>query len=417
MGLKQTFKLAVQEYLETHSLADLEREFGVAARLSSSGTKLSLNYDQVASKPGTIVNQCRGLIIRPQTPRVLSDDPDYASKIFGKSKVVAYPFNRFYNYGDHSVEVAVDLNDVELRVEEKIDGTLIIVYLDDVTKEWCVATRSVAEADVPISAGAVTHGDLTFRKLFDRAVKATTGVSFKQLSEMLDPNFTWMFELVSNVNKVVVSYDEGIVLLGCRSIWTGKEQVDPSQYFGITVPSIADIIPRPKVHSLSSIEDIVKFVNERKGTEAEGVVLRDSKFNRVKIKNPEYVLASKSRDMLLSSRRNMIHYILAEKIDDVMPLLDKETASAVEKARIDLMHIFDSMDRNYDIAYNCSDQGRDRKAFARQVMMLKYNSKCFFDRLIGKCTSAKDFYMTLAKSDKISTSNLDHLDKLIKDLP
>lgn len=415
MGSKQVFKLAVQEYLETHSLEDLEREYGVSARLSTNGTKLSLNYDQTASKPGTIVNQCRGLIIRPLTPRVLSDDPNYASQIFGKSKVVAYPFNRFYNYGDPTVPVAVDLKDVDLRIEEKVDGTLIIVYLDDVTKEWCVATRSVADADVPISSGSVTHGELTFRKLFERAVKATTGVSFKQLTDMLSPDYTWMFEVVSTVNKVVVEYQEGIILLGCRSIWTGRESEDPTQHFGISVPSIADIIPRPKTHSLATIDDIIKFVNNRPPKEAEGVVLRDSNFNRVKIKNPDYVLASKSRDMLLSSRRNMIFYILAEKIDDMLPHLDKETLAEVERTRVKLMTHFDNMDRVYDSAK--SNAGSDRKAFASEVVVLKYDTKYFFDRFIGKTKNCRTFYVEQAKSEKISTKTLDYLDDQVRVLP
>lgn len=417
MATNQTFKLAVQEYLETHSFDDLEREYGVSARLSTNGMKMSLNYDQIASKPGKIVDQCRGLILRPLTPRNLHDDPEWKSKVFGKSKVVAYPFNRFYNYGDPSVEMVVDLKDVDLRVEEKIDGTLCIVYRDDVTKEWCVATRSVPDADLPISSGAITHADLTFRKLFERALKATAGVTFRQLTDLLNPDYTWIFEVVSSVNKVVVVYDDGIVLLGCRSIISGKEKPDPTEFLGISVPNIADLIPRPQLHTLSSIDDIVTFVKNRPPKSAEGVVLRDSKFNRVKIKNPDYVIASKSRDILLSSRRNMIEYILAEKIDDISPYLDKETMDEVDRTRTKLLQVFDSFDRNYDIAFRCSDNGKDRKAFAGQVMLLKLDSKPFFDRLIGRCGKAREYYTTLAKAEKISSKTLDHLDSLVKETP
>lgn len=415
MATNQTFKLAVQKYLEEHSFDQLDAEFGVSGRLSTNGMKVSLNYDQIASKPGEIVDQCRGLIIRPLTPRVLSDDPDWKSKVFGKSKVVAYPFNRFYNYGDHSVEMKVNLQDVDLRVEEKIDGTLCIVYRDDVTKEWCVATRSVADADLIISSGAITHADLTFRKLFERATRATLGISFKQLTDLLHPDYTWMFEVVSNVNKIVVVYEEGIILLGCRSIISGKEQIDPTAHFGLSVPNISDLVPRPIRHTISTIDDIVTFVKNRPAKQAEGVVLCDSEFRRIKIKNPDYVLASKSRDILLSSRRNMIFYILAEKIDDISPYLDQETLDEVDRTRVKLLQVFDKKDRIYDECKSLA--GNDRKAFAGQVTLMKLDTKYFFDRFIGKTKNARSFYNEQAKSDAISTRTLDYLDEQAKAIP
>jgi hypothetical protein len=212
-----------------------------------------------------------------------------------------------------------------------------------------------------------------------------------------------------------VDYPEGIVLLGCRSIWTGIEEHDPTLHFGISVPSIADMIPRPRVHSLSTIDDIIKFVNSRPPKEAEGVVLRDSRFNRIKIKNPEYVLASKSKDMLLSSRRNMIFYILAEKVDDLLPHLDQETLAEVERTRNRLMTHFDNMDRIYDTVKHHA--GSDRKAFASEIVVLHYDTKYFFDRFIGKTKNCRSFYVEQAKSEKISTKTLDYLDNQVRALP
>jgi hypothetical protein len=232
---------------------------------------------------------------------------------------------------------------------------------------------------------------------------------------LLNPDYTWIFECVSSVNKVVVEYPEGIVLLGCRSIVSGKEQKDPTDHLGISVPNIANVIPRPTRHLISTIDDIINFVKNRPPKTAEGVVLCDSKFKRIKIKNPDYVLASKSRDILLSSRRNMVLYILAEKIDDMAPYLDKETLDEVERTRVKLLIHFDNMDRLFDLCK--SSAGNDRKAFAGQVMLLKYDTKYFFDRFIGKTSDARSFYVEQAKSEKISTKTLDYLDDRVRALP
>lgn len=412
MATKQLFKLAVQIYLETRSFQDLEDELGVGARLSTDGRRVSLNYDQISSKPGEIVDQCRGLVVRALIPTVLADDSNWKSKPLGASRVVAYPFKRFYNYGDNSVPLAVDLKDSRLRVEEKVDGTLCIVYRDDVFKKWCVATRSVPDADLPISIGSILHPGLTFRLLFERAVEKTLGISFDDLTELLDSDFTWIFELVSPVNKVVVEYNEGIVLLGCRSVLSGKEQLEPTEHIRMTVPNISDVIPRPACHSAVTIEEIIEFVKNRPPKSAEGVVLVDSKWNRSKIKNPGYVAASKTRDVLMSSRRNMIEYILAEKIDDMIPYMDAETLSEMERTRAGLVDLFSQMDQQYKI---WKSQVDTRKGFAELVSLSKYDNKPFFELWEKKFSSTKDHYVRLAKSEKISSRALDHLDHMTKD--
>lgn len=414
MALHRQFVLAVQTFLNDHSVDELEEQLGVSARLSTDGRKFSLNYDQIVSKPGEIVDQCRGLILRPANSRVLADDESWKTKRFGGSTIVAYPFDRFYNYGDKSVQHEINLNDPNLRVEEKMDGTLIILYWDSVAEMWCVATRSVPDADLPISSGAVLHGELTFRTLFIRALENTTKHTFDQVTECLDRDATWMFELTSNVNKVVVKYaEEGVTLLGCRHVPSGKEKSRVEEHIKPVISNILSLFPRPERHQIESIDQIVQFVGSRGAQEAEGVVLVDSNWNRIKIKNPSYVLASKSRDMLLSSRRNMIQCILAEKIDDIMPYIDVDVIVEVEKCRQKLVALFDDMDTAYTI---WRAQVSTRKDFAGLVALSKYDNKPFFELWEKKYTTTREHYKRLAKSDKISARALDHLDHMSKDL-
>lgn len=406
-----TFKLAVQKYLETKSLDQLEAELGVSARLSTNGRKMSLNYDQIRSIPGEIVDQCRGIILRPQDKRLLTDDPNWKSVPLGPTKVIAYPFDRFYNLGDPKAPCKVNFKARGLKVEDKVDGTLCIVYWDNFMKQWCVATRSVPDADLPISSGAVTQGDLTFRGLFERGVQSSLGISFDEFTDLLDVNFTWMFELTSPINKVVVKHDkDGIILLGCRSIVSGKEKDDPFAHIRLSVPSLRDVLVRPARFPIDNVEDITNFVMSRSGGDHEGVVIVDYEWNRVKIKNPDYVLRSKTREILLSSRRNMIEYILAEKIDDILPMLDADVAEACEKARLGLVKLFDDMDAQYKVWRGAVST---RKEFAGLVALSHYDNKPFFELWEKKFESTRDHYVRLAKSGRISPRALDHLDSMI----
>lgn len=60
--------LNVQNYLLTHSLADLARDHGVYGRFSTQNPlKLSLNYDQLEAKDNDVIAcECRGLVLECQ---------------------------------------------------------------------------------------------------------------------------------------------------------------------------------------------------------------------------------------------------------------------------------------------------------------------------------------------------------------
>src|SRR5215472_2256731 len=108
--------LLVQEYLETHTLGDLARDHGVYASFSKSGYKFSLNYDQIEAKESDpLAQQCRGLILATPDgqPVVGQRTPDgkidRTGTVIGKTKILAYPMNRFFNYGQ-SAAASIDWN-------------------------------------------------------------------------------------------------------------------------------------------------------------------------------------------------------------------------------------------------------------------------------------------------------------------
>src|SRR3990167_4963462 len=220
------------DYLKTHSFRELEEDHGVCTRFSSDRSKVSANYDQLLIKNGDrLAEQCRGIIIRPWMS--FGVDDDLRERIVGEVEVLAWPMDRFYNHGDAAC-AAVDWDDRKLSVFEKLDGTMIVLYWDDRKSRWFAATRSVPEADLPISNGLLMTGDETFSSLFFNAL-----ISTRETNEgkkivfaprcpgevvKLNKELTYIFELTTPHNRIVVKYDEPRVpLIAARHTASGRE--------------------------------------------------------------------------------------------------------------------------------------------------------------------------------------------------
>ena len=188
----------VIEYLRTHSAAELFAEHGVRVSPSKTRTyKASLNYDQIqARNDDPLACECRGLVVatRDGSP-VPMDGP------CGDLVVLARPMDRFFNHGQGAAHVVTDEELRDAVVYEKLDGTLCIVYYDPLYTSsvnprlngWCVATRSVPDADEPVDG----FRDATFRSLFESAVVATYDDTWVDFCAKLNPAMTYCFELCS----------------------------------------------------------------------------------------------------------------------------------------------------------------------------------------------------------------------------
>ena len=124
--------LLVQEFLETKTFGDLVKEHGVYASFSKSGHKWSLNYDMIEAKEtDPLACQCRGLVLSCEDGRAVFGEMKNGkmnrdNMIPGKTRVLAYPMNRFFNYGQ-GCAATIDWSDPNLAILEKLDGTLCIV--------------------------------------------------------------------------------------------------------------------------------------------------------------------------------------------------------------------------------------------------------------------------------------------------
>ncbi len=322
-------KLLVQEYLKSHTFGELEAEFGVGISVAKARPyKFSVNYDQIESKPSPLVNQCRGLVLAVESKAALpfEDKVKLAQTCPGLTRILARPFDRFFNHGDPNC-AELNWDDPELEVQEKLDGTLAIVYYDDFVKEWCMATRSVSDADLPFES---LVGSMTYRQLFDKALKNTVGdIDLPKFMDGVDKDLTFCFELTSPWNRIVVNYSqESLTYLGCRERSTGRELYH-SQALATFCLQVQFSFPKQAVKfPIKTLEQITQLNDSTPPDQGEGVVVMDSNFRRVKIKSVAYLAASRIKSAA-GSTRGLMELILLGREDDIVSLVPPQVIARV----------------------------------------------------------------------------------------
>lgn len=392
----------VLTYLRDHSLAELFAEHGVRVSLASgpSSYKASFNYDQIAARnDDPIAAQCRGLVLA-----TIDGTPFPQSGPCGDLIVLARPMDRFFNLG-HGPGGSADVRDEDLahpdaRVYEKLDGTLCIVYFDmfrqvspgntlgcvqiaPVYGGWCVATRSVPDADRVIDG----FGDHTFRSLFEQALE-DNGRTFAELTSQLSPRYTYCFELTSpRAGSGVVSQDRNHTwLLAVRHTATGRE-LCPSELDGIR-SAVADESAPPTAqgfniaphHALGSLSALRELVEARSPRDAEGVVVRLAerlpcgRYQRVKVKSLAYTAAHALSGDAASSPRNLLRIILTDKWDDVRVTVKphlREHGDALASGLAVWLARIDAEFKRIMQETAAPEDGKARKAFALAVQAAK----------------------------------------------
>ena len=396
-------KLLVQEFLETHSFQDLITEHGVYASVSKNHKKVSLNYDSVVTKESDILaHDCRGLILcksdHYEFPTLDNGKLDLLP-IVGNTDIVCFPMRRFFNYGQGAA-ADIDFTNPNVSIQCKYDGTCTLIYLDPMSDQWCVATRSVPDADL-----LMDNGLFTFAQLFHKAAKETSGMDFDQFTSYLDKDVTYCFELTTPLNEIVVRHHcNSIMLLAARNIKTFQE-LNPST---ICIPNV----PHVKTYQHMSVAELVEWVSTFDPSQFEGVVVCDDNFNRIKVKNAQYVLAHKMRDTIAASTRNCLEIILHGREDDILPLLPQEIKESVismkRKFRTWLAH--EEWKYGEMLAVANAIKPNDKKTFA--LTLQKYNIEyraAYFSIYDGKASSVKDFIEKQKREGAWSNNVLDKI--------
>jgi len=402
-------KLEVQEFLESKSFGDLAKAHGVYCSFSKCGSFFSLNYDQIEAKENDPLSQkCRGLILTANksfldNAEKINSKLVYDHIIPGETQILAYPMSRFFNMGQ-GAQADLDWKDPDLKAIEKLDGSLLICYFNTVKNCWCMATRAVPEANLLMDSGL-----FTFRTLFEKALEEKYKVSFDDFTSELNPNYTYCFELTSRLNRIVCDYPEmNVSLLAIRELETHKE-LDPKSTFKHSKLDIS----HPKEYDLNEIKDLADWVSTLSPLEHEGIVLKDSKFNRIKVKSPAYIAYNKLHDRLGTSSRNCLEMILLEKDDDIIPFISPYVADNLIEIKKNLNIFIKKYDELYLTIKAEADALSlgDKKTFAIMANAKDIWTAPMFHIYGGKSNSIKDF---LIKSKKLGTWSDSFLDRLLE---
>jgi RNA ligase len=176
-----------------------------------------------------------------------------------KGNIIARPFKKFFNMGEGKHTPTKDFS-----VYTKMDGSLGILF--NYEDEWIFATR-----------GSFTS---------DQSIKGMEMLSKYDYSK-LNKEYTYLFEIIFEQNRIVVKYDfEDVILLGMIHTESGDE-IDihngPMEHINL----ISDI-GLPVVNKYDGIEDFT-LLNDMIGDNEEGFVVRFTNGDRMKIKGEEYI--------------------------------------------------------------------------------------------------------------------------------
>ena len=177
--------------------------------------------------------------------------------------IVALPFPKFFNSSEKEGASVVKF-DAPFDAFTKMDGSLGIVYKHN--DSWHVATRGSFSSD--------------------QAVWAENWLNNNIDTFMLDPNVSYLCEIIYADNRIVINYPfEGLVMLGAYNNVSGVEL----DYDIDLVPLCERVGMRiAERHQFGSFVEAQEFVKTLPGNE-EGFVIRfrDSG-ERVKLKGSEY---------------------------------------------------------------------------------------------------------------------------------
>ena len=231
------------------------------------------NYAIGADFNDEIVRDARGIII------------DLANM-----RIVCYPFTKFGNYFE---SYADNINWNTALVQEKIDGSIVKLYYYQ--NEWHWATNSCIDA-----GDAAIEG--TSRSFLDVILTAN---NYQDIDfENLDKNCTYIFELVSPSNQIVVHYSSPhLYHLGTRSNISGLEY---SKDIGIEKPKLYAL----HSYDLENVIEMAEYMNENGVVKHEGFVVVDADYNRIKIKNPEYLKLHHNMSARVLTKRDALETLI-----------------------------------------------------------------------------------------------------------
>ena len=239
--------------------------------------------------------ECRGLIFDSAT-----------------GKLLVRRYHKFFNVGERS-DVKADLSRPH-TILEKLDGSMVSPLPLAGGIRW--ATK-MGITDTSMKAEAFVAEHPEYQRLADWCLK-----------EQCTPIFEWC----SMNSRIVLPYPEDkLVLTAIRENVSGL-YISHSMMVSLIV-AIKVMIPVVQSMEVDDTSDITKVVDYIRAQEdAEGVVIRWDDGHMSKVKSDWYVTLHRAKDEIRNERL-VARVVLEERVDDLLPILQKEDADKLVRYR------------------------------------------------------------------------------------
>jgi hypothetical protein len=360
------YKDDVQKGLEA-----LKSEFMIEHKVLNG--KVLLKYHREADKNLEIVRECRGLILNYNT-----------------LEPVSTPLLKWGNYGESYAHNDIDIT--KSKVLEKVDGTCIGLYWCELTNKWQVQTLKQIEAEETVKGWAMnSETDFTWAELFWTTFKNYSGL---ELLNKLDKDYTYIFELCTQWNRVVIKYDKPtIFFLALKNKKTLKEE-HPENCILYTV------FDKPKLYDYSNIDTILKIAKEQLTKDEEGFILVDDNFQRIKIKSAQYV-AEHYKSTVITI--NTIVEIVLQNEQDEWLISFPEYKELIDIIKEEIKLLGERIDTFYKDCISKLEDKTSRKELALMIKDIYGIEKSFaFQLFTGKIKNGIEGIMKYDKEEELT---------------
>lgn len=347
------YKLELRDFILSHdNWEELLTAEPYYLKISRDDGYIMFKYNQVFSDFNIpLVREARGIIFRESDWECVCD-----------------PFRKFGNWGE---TYCPEINWETASVQQKVDGSLIKFWHDN---GWHISTNGT------IDAFKANLNDIKYQNFGQLVIDAIRKVfpDEHEFFNILDPKCTYMFELVSPYNRIVIPYKEiQLYFLGIRDMEDGEEWIPEES-------DVSMFFQTPKRYPLRSLEDVQKAANALSWDE-EGYVVCDNNFNRVKIKSPSYVMAHYARNNNTINIERLVQIILNGEQKEFLIYASDYTDDLydVEETMNKIAH---NAVKSMKVLFGASYEFNTRGDYAREVVkypvyMKDFLFRCFDDRI------------------------------------
>jgi RNA ligase len=330
----------IEKLEQYHKDGLLQKQIHPTLDLTIWNYSVSVQYERLWDE---ITVQCRGLVTN------------------SKGEIVARPFTKFFNYEELTPE---EIPNEYFDVYEKMDGSLGILF--NYQGEWVLSTRGSFTSPQSIKG----------RELLE-----------KYDYNRLNPDYTYLFEIIYSENRIVCVYDfEDLVLLGMVHTLTGDEvNIHYTDNYDIRLKNLLNNIGFNIVTLYKTWGEGFDELKNDISKDKEGYVIRFKNGFRMKIKGEEYVRLH--RIITNISNRDIWEYLKDGKpLDEILDKVPDEFYDWVKQTKEELLTQFETLDKEYQWIFKIINRVHgieNRGVFASYAKMYKHPN-LLFNMLDGK---------------------------------